>query len=120
MFLLEVVGLIGIGRWGWQLGTSTPWSLSLSALLVAITSAIWALCRTPGFVPAGGDPAVPVPGPVRVAIEFGFYALGAWGLWVSGWQVASFVLMIGVVIVSFALRDRLIALLANRAPEPEK
>jgi hypothetical protein len=120
MFLLEVVGLIGIGRWGWQLGTSTLWSLSLSALLVALSSAIWALFRTPGFVPSGVDPVIPVPGPVRAVIEFAFYALGAWGLWASGWRVAAIVLVIGVVIVSIALRERLEGLLAHRPADPAK
>jgi hypothetical protein len=120
MFLLEVVGLIGIGRFGWQLGTSTPWSLSLSALLVACASAIWAIFRAPGFVPSGGEPIVAVPGPVRAAIEFMFYALGAWGLWASGWQVAAAVLVMGVIVVSVALRERLVGLLANRPPAPGK
>jgi hypothetical protein len=120
MFLLEVVGLIGIGRFGWQLGTSVPWSLSLSALLVAFASAIWAIFRAPGFVPGGGDPIIGVPGPVRAAIEFGFYALGVWGLWASGWQVAAVVLVMGVVIVSIALRERLTGLVANRPQTPGK
>jgi len=113
MFLLEVVGLIGIGRLGWHLGTNTAWSLSLSALLVAVSGAIWTVFRTRGFVPSGGEPVIAVPGPVRVVIEYGFYAAGAWGLWVSGWEIAAIVLVIGVVIVSFALRERLAGLLSN-------
>lgn len=114
MFLLEVVGLIGIGRWGWHLGTGTIWSLSLSALFVAVTGAIWSLCRTRGFVPSGGEPIIAVPGPVRLLIEYGFYAAAIWGLWVSGWEIAAIVFATGVVIVSFALRKRLAGLLANR------
>jgi hypothetical protein len=114
MFLLEIAGLIGIGRWGWHFGTGTAWSLSLSALFVAVTSAIWALCRTRGFVPNGSEPTVAVPGPVRLLIEFGFYAAGAWGLWISGWEIAAIVFVAGVVIVSIALRERIAALLAGR------
>lgn len=114
MFLLEIVGLIGIGRWGWHLGTSTAWSLSLSALFVAVSSAVWTIFRTRGFVPSGGEPVVAVPGPVRVVIEYGFYAAGAWGLWTSGWKIAAIVLAAGVVLVSFAMRERLAGLLANR------
>lgn len=116
MFLLEIAGLIGIARLGWHLGDSTAWSLALSALLVSVTSAIWTLFRTRGFVPSGRDPIVAVPGPVRVLIEYGFYAAATWGLWITGWQYAAAVFVVGVVIVTFALRGRLAALLANRPP----
>lgn len=119
MFLLEVVGLIGIGRLGWHLGTNLPWSLSLSALFVALSSAVWTLFRTRGFVPSGGDPVIAVPGAVRVVIEMTFYTLGAFGLWVSGWEIAAIVFLAGVVIVSIAMRDRLSGLLANRPPDRE-
>lgn len=114
MFLLEVVGLIGIGRWGWHLGTSTTWSLGLSALFVATAGAVWGVFRTRGFVPNGGEPAIAVPGTVRLIIEYGFYAAGAWGLWVSGWGVAAIMFALGIVIVSFALRERVAGLFANR------
>lgn len=116
MFLLEIVGLVGIGRWGWHLGDSTAWSLALSALFVSVASAIWTLFRTRGFVPSGREPVVAIPGPLRVAIEYGFYAAGIWGLWVSGWEVAAMVFAIGVVVVTVALRDRLAGLLASRSP----
>lgn len=118
MFLLEVVGLIGIGRLGWHLGTSLPWSLSLSALFVSLSSAVWAVFRTPGFVPNGNDPVIAIPGPVRVAIEIGFYTFGAWGLWASGWELAAIVFATSVVIVLFALRQRMAGLLANRPGAP--
>jgi hypothetical protein len=113
MFLLEVVGLIGIGRLGWHLGTTTMWSLSLSALFVSVAGAIWTIFRTRGFVPSGGEPVIAVPGPVRLVIEYGFYTVGVWGLWASGWEIAAIVLAAGVVVVSFALRERLTGLLAN-------
>lgn len=114
MFLLEVVGLIGIGRWGWHLGTSVAWRFALAALFVVIASAVWTSFRTRRFVPSGRDPMVAIPGPIRVLIEYVFYAAGAWGLWVSGWQVAAAVFAIGVVVVSIALRERLAGLLGNR------
>ena len=114
MFLLEVAGLIGIGRWGWHVGESTEWSLLLAALFVAVASLAWTLFRTRGFVPSGREPVIAIPGPVRVLIEVAFYAFGAWGLWVSGWELAATVFVAGVVIVMVALRDRYAGLLANR------
>lgn len=114
MFLIEVVGLIGIGRWGWHLGTSTPWSLLLAAAFVLVASGMWTLFRTRGFVPSGGEPVVPIPGPLRAAIEVAFYAAGACGLWISGWKVAAIVFVVSAVIVIVALRDRYAGLLADR------
>lgn len=118
MFLLEIVGLIGIGRLGWTTGSSLPWSLALSALFVAVASAIWTLFRTRGFVPSGRDPVVGVPGPLRAVIEYGFYAAGTWGLWTSGWRFAAIIFAAGVVIVSIALRDRLASLLSGQTLAP--
>jgi hypothetical protein len=117
MFLLEIVGLIGIGRLGWEIGETRAWSLALSALFVSLASAVWALFRTRGFVPSGADPVVAIPGPARVVVEYVFYAVGAWGLWVSGWRIAAAVFAVGIVVVSVALRERLTGLLANRPPE---
>jgi hypothetical protein len=114
MFLIEVVGLIGIGRRGWDLGGSTGTRLMLAAAFVLVASGVWTLFRTRGFVPSGGEPVVAIPGPVRVLIEVGFYVFGAWGLWVSGWEVAAVVFAISVVIVIIALRDRYARLLGNR------
>ena len=51
--------------------------------------------------------------PLRALIEVVFYALGAWGLWVSGWEVAAAVFAASAVLVMIALRDRYAALLAH-------
>ncbi len=114
MFLLEVAGLIGVARLGWHLGTSFAWRLSLSALFVALAGALWTIFRTRGFVPSGGEPVVAVPGPIRVLIEMGFYALATWGLWASGWEIAAIVYVAGVIIVAIAMRDRLAGLLGSQ------
>ncbi len=114
MFLLEIVGLVGIGRLGWHLGSGTLLKVILAAGFVLAASALWTMFRTRGFVPSGGDPVVAVPGQVRLVIEYGFYALGAVGLWISGWEVAAAVFGAGVLVVSIALRERVAGLLANR------
>lgn len=117
MFLLEIVGLVGMGRLGWHLGTGTAWKVVLAVGFVAVTSALWTMARARGFVPSGDEPIIAVPGPVRLLIEYGFYLLGAVGLWLSGWEIAAGVFAAGVLVVSVALRDRLAGLLANRPPK---
>ena len=115
-FLLEIVGLVGIARLGWHLGEAGPRQIVLAIFFTALAGAIWGVCRTAGFVPSGRGPVVPVPGPVRLGIEFLFFAAAAWGLWISGWNIASMVMMTGTVIVYWTLRDRTMGLLRNRRP----
>lgn len=116
MFLLEIVGLVGVGRLGWHLGSGTLPKLVLAVAFVLAASALWTLFRTRGFVRSGGEPVIAVPGPVRLLIEYGFYAFGAVGLWLSGWEGAAGVFAAGVVVVSIALRDRVAGPLGNRPP----
>jgi hypothetical protein len=113
-FFLEIAGLIGVARLGWQLFNGGVVGVALASLLVALASAIWAIFRTPGFVPNGGDPIVATPGPVRLAIELMFFALASWGLWLSGWELASGVMLVCIVLVYWATRDRTVGLLRNR------
>lgn len=115
-FLLEVVGLIGMARLGWYLGGEGPRRIVLATLLVILAGALWGIFRTPGFVPSGRDPVVPIPGPMRLAVEVLFFAVASWGLWISGWNIAGAVTIAGTVIVYWTLRDRTIGLLQNRQP----
>lgn len=110
-FLLEIVGLAGIALLGWRMGDGGAPGLSLSALFVALAGAVWGIFRTRGFVPNGEDPVIAIPGPLRLALEFTFYAVAATGLWISGWELATFVLILGVIIITVMLRDRTFGLL---------
>lgn len=115
-FLLEVAGLIGIGRLGWYLGEEPAMSLALAALFVALAGAGWGLFRTRGFVPNGRDPIVAIPGPARLALEVGFFVLASGGLWVSGGRVTGVVLLTCTILIYWVLRERTIGLLRNGPP----
>lgn len=115
-FFLEMAGLIGAGRLGWHLGNRGLMGLSLALLFVAIAGAVWGVFRTPGYVPSGGQPVVATPGPLRLAIELGFFLLATWGLWVSGWEIAAIIMIVAVIAVYWVLRDRTLGLLRNQSP----
>lgn len=112
-FFLEIAGLIGVARLGWHLGDGGLMGLSLAALFVAIAGGVWGIFRTPGFVPTGNTPVVSTPGPIRLVIELGFFLVAAWGLWISGWNLAAIVMIIAIIVVYWALRDRTLGLLRN-------
>lgn len=117
-FFLEIAGLIGAGRLGWHLGAGGLMGLALALLFVAVAGGIWGVFRTPGYVPSGGHPVVPTPGPIRLVIELGYFLIAAWGLWISGWQIAAIIMIIAVIVVYWALRDRTLGLLRNQTPTP--
>lgn len=110
-FLLEIVGLIRSGRLGWHIGGGGMIGLALTALLVAIASGIWATFRTRGYVPSGREPVSAIPGPLRLTLEFTFYATAVFGFWISGWNIAAIALIVGVIIVTIMLRDRTLGFL---------
>lgn len=116
-FFLELVGLIGFGRLGWTLGDGGVRGALLAAVIVVAAGALWTTFRTPGYVPSGRDPVVPIPGPVRLALELGFFTIGSVGLWVSGWELAGASLFLSTLaLYAFVMHDRTLGLFRNAPP----
>lgn len=79
-FLLEVVGLSAFAFWGWAWGGWIRWPLAIGAVLGAM--AVWGVFRTPGDESSGSG-VVATPGPVRLALELGFFALAVLALFTA-------------------------------------
>ncbi|CAN5618173.1 hypothetical protein BH23CHL2_BH23CHL2_24880 [soil metagenome] len=79
-FLLEVVGLSAFAFWGWAWGGWIRWPLAIGAVLGAM--AVWGIFRTPEDRTSGSG-VVATPGPVRLAIELGFFALAILALFTA-------------------------------------
>ena len=86
-FLLEIAMFVCLAIWGWRLGGGGIRGGLLAALFVVVAGAVWGLCRAPGDLPHGRS-RIPVPGPVRLAIEFALLGLAAYGVWASGLRAA--------------------------------
>ena len=113
-FVMELASLMGIGLIGWHLpGKGVPGAMLAIALIVA-TGWVWGRFRTPGFVPTGRAPDVPVAGPVRIALELGVYALGIGGIrWSGRGQTALIIIAIAIVTTAYSWR-RYVALWHTR------
>ncbi len=96
-FVLELAMFICIGIWGWHVGDGGLLGGVLAVLFVVILGAVWGLCRVPGDLPHGRS-RVPVPGPVRIVIEFGVLGLAVYGIWVAGSRAAGETLLTAGVI----------------------
>lgn len=79
-FILELVALYFLGRWGWtQFDGVLRYLIAIGLPLLA--AAIWGIFRVPGD---GGAPIVRVLGVVRLLIEMIYFGFATWGLFNIG------------------------------------
>lgn len=105
-FGLEVFGLVGFGYLGWWLGNGGLVGGILAGVCVVAAAAVWGIFRVRHDPPGKTEQPVVVPGNVRLAIELGFFAIAAWGLWVGANRAASETLMTAVVLLYGITWDR--------------
>lgn len=88
-FALEMASLVGIGHYGYSIG-SVAWSQYLLAAGLPLTAAtMWGVFNVINDPSRGGSAPIPVSGLTRLGVElsvlgFGGYSLGAWNPWVGG------------------------------------
>lgn len=105
-FLLEIAGWVGFGIWGWHLGGGGVIGAVLATGFVVATMAIWGVFRVRHDPPGKTDQPVVVPGWVRLAIEIGFFALAAYGMWIGWSRVAAETLLTAVGLLYLITLDR--------------
>lgn len=90
-FLLEIVGLIGVFRLGFDAGTGV-WRWVFAFAFTFAAMALWATYRVPGDKSAKGDAPFAVSGPVRLLIELVVFGAGLFGWFVAGpsWMAWSY------------------------------
>lgn len=95
-FLLELSALIASGIWGWK--QSDGWTQYVLALgIPLILAAIWGIFAVPDDPSRSGAAPIVTPGIVRLLIELGFFAFGAWSLHDIGFTKLS--LTFGIVVI---------------------
>lgn len=109
-FLLEIIMLVVLGCWGWQLGHQ--WLSYVLAIVFPLTAAVlWGLFR----IDNDPKPApVAIPGVIRLLLEWMLFGLAVWGLQALGHPQLSG-LLAAVVIVHYAVSwDRTWVMLQNK------
>ena len=116
--LLEIVALVAmaIGVYAVTPGGISSWLAAVALPLVAMVA--WSTFNVPGDRSRSGKAPVPVPGIVRLLIEFDVFAVAILLLWFT-WPEAAVVLGI-LVVVHYALSwDRVMWLVrSSNAPAP--
>jgi hypothetical protein len=82
-FILELAAWGAMGYWGWTQGEG-PFRFVLAIGLPVIAAVIWGTFAVPNDPSRSGRAPVPVPGLVRLAIEFATFGFATWALYDTG------------------------------------
>lgn len=82
-FALEITGLVGIGRWGWETFQGFPRLLAAFGLPLVL-ALLWMTVGTPGDTSRGKPPLKSVPGRVRLGMEAAFLLFAIYCFLASG------------------------------------
>lgn len=105
-FALELFGLVGFGYLGWWVGNGGTVGWLLAVLFATVAAAVWGIFRVRNDPPGKTEQPVVVSGKVRFAIEFGFFAIAALGLWLGASRAASETLMTATILLYGITWDR--------------
>ena len=112
-FFLEIIALVSVGIWGWQIGEG-PLKYVLAIGLPILIALIWGVFAVPGDPSRSGKAPVPVPGLLRLLLEFAVFGLAGLCLFNMGYTTYSLMLVL-LVVVHYALSyDRMIWLLKQK------
>ena len=113
-FLLELAALFAFGSWAWQQSDALGLKLFFILLAVVIPAALWGTFAVPNDPSRSGKAPVPVPGLVRLLLEWFFFAAAAWALFEAGKSQAGTILAAITLIHYLISYDRIIWLLKQK------
>ena len=112
-FFLEIIALVSVGIWGWQIGEG-PLKYVLAIGLPILIALIWGVFAVPGDPSRSGKAPVPVPGLLRLLLEFAVFGLAGLCLFNMGYTTYSLIFVL-LVVIHYALSyDRMIWLLKQK------
>jgi hypothetical protein len=90
--------LAALAFWGWRWGGGGLTGGVLAVLFPVLAAAIWGVFAVPGDPSRGGRAPRPVPGVVRLTLEWALFGLAAYGLWSSDARAAAETLLTATAI----------------------
>ena len=111
-FILEIAGLVALGRWGWNQGEGIlRYALALGIPILA--AVLWGTFAVPDDPSRSGKAPVPVPGSVRLMLELAFFAAATWSLFMAGPSTWAWIFGIAVLIHYAVSYDRILWLIGR-------
>lgn len=104
--------MLAVAYWGWHQATGAVRYILAMALALA-AAALWGTFRVPGDTSASGKAPVPVPGPVRLLIEFALFSFAVWGLLDQDASIVALILGAAALLHYILSYDRVLWLLGR-------
>ncbi len=108
--LLELMALSGIAILAWNL-TDGLWRYVAAVAAVILIGAIWGAFAVPDDPSRSGNATVPVPGALRLFLEFAILFGGAWALHAAGFAWAGPPISLMIIVHYLLWTDRIVWLL---------
>ncbi len=106
-FLLEVMAYLALGYWGWT--RAEGWLRIVLAIGIPVLAAVlWGTFAVPDDPSRSGNAPVPIPGIVRLMLEFVFFGLGVWALYSTGFAGVSVAFGALVIVHYLVSYDRIL------------
>lgn len=109
-FVLELVALIALGRWGWMYNAGLL-RFVLAVGIPLLAAVLWGTFAVPNDPSRSGKAAAPVPGIARLLLEAVFFALAAAALFSTGATALGWTFATTVAIHYLLSYDRVLWLL---------
>ena len=105
-FLLELTALAAMGIWGWNL--SEVWiRFVLMMAIPLLAAAVWGTFAVPKDPSRSGSAPIPIPGLLRLVIEFAFFAFATWIFYDLGYTRLSWIFGSTVIVHYIVSYDRI-------------
>jgi len=105
-FLLEIVGLVALGWWGWNQADGI-FRFVLALGIPFLAAVLWGTFAVPDDPSRSGKAPVPVPGIVRLLLELAFFASATWALFAMDVTTLGWIFGVAVLIHYVISYDRI-------------
>lgn len=114
-FVLEIGALIALGRWGWNAADGfLRYVLALG--IPALAAVLWGTFAVRNDPSRSGKAPVPVPGLLRLVLEFAFFGAATAALLASGSRQLGWIFGVVVIVHYLLSYDRILWLIRQSRP----
>ncbi len=105
-FFLEMIALVAIGMFGWMVGNGLLKYLFTFGLPI-VAAVVWGVFAVPDDPSRSGKVPIPIPGKIRLIIEFLIFIFGVYSMYYIGYSTMGLIYGIALIIHYIVSYDRI-------------